>query len=1591
LRDALVSARGSLKPYFAPDELGLGTIWTEKLGRALEEAEGFVFLFGRTIGRWQKLEYYDALQRKADNPALPLVSVVLEPAQAPSLLFFQSLQWTTASNLKDKELIGRILAGLDDEGDAPSAPWRHVNPFRGLHTLREEDAAFFYGREGLTADLLGALRTNAPQLLALVGNSGVGKSSLLEAGLFGALHSQRHPGKGKWPGDLKDSRAWLRLTFTPGEQPLYNLARCLLYDHIASGADRAREAAKWAKNFHDGLGLATLIDDIFDIYEKKHFTPPSRIVLNIDQGEELYTRATTLGPKDVARFSELIAAASQDDRLSILMSLRSDYYGHLQNDVPLFEASNRIDVPPIGLAGLRDVVREPVKTLGARYEDDVLPEKIATAAAEAPGGLPLLSYMLEDMWTRMQGEDGGQGVLEWAPQVIDLGAPLVSRAEDFRNVHKAREADLKRLFCMRLAHVPQQGEPVRRRALLSALKKNEARLAQELADRNHRLVHIGEEKDGEPFVEVAHEALIRDWPRLKGWLEEQKDFLIWRGELESAHSQWVEAKKTDDGLLRALPLKRARTWYDERKRDIDLKDRRFIEQSIARDEREAEDRVAQEAERAKLKAERVEQEAKQAKLQAALAEKEVDRARLKASEERERAQRLEAEAKSRNIRQWALIGLVLILFVASGVVGRMFLDAREANLELGHTKASLEKSNAELTSAVAEANENERKAVDQLRERQRSQSRFLARMSQDALPKKYLGNALSFALVATHPQDAEAPREQAAFSALSTAALEYAGAPVKPEVGFVGHTEPVTGAVFSTDETHVLTWSADKTARLWDAKSGDELAILRHEDQVTGAAFSTDETRVLTWSQDRTARLWDAKSGDELATLRHEGRVSGAVFSTDETRVLTWSQDATARLWDAKSGDELATLRHEDLVEGAVFSTDETRVLTWSEDKTARLWDAKSGDELATLRHEGRVSGAVFSTDETRVLTWSADRTARQWDAKSGDELATLRHESWVSGAVFSTDETRVLTWSLDGTVRLWDAKTGDELATLRHEGPVVGAVFSTDETRVLTWSEDMTAWLWDAKSGDELATLRHEGPVSGAVFSMDETRVLTWSLDGTVRLWDAKSGDELATLHHEGWVSGAAFSTDETHVLTWSADKTARLWDARSGDELATLRHEGPVVGAVFSTDETRVLTWSADKTARLWDAKSGDELATLRHESRVLGAVFSMDETRVLTWSADKTARLWDAKSGDELATLRHEGPVVGAVFSTDETRVLTWSLDATARLWDAKSGDELATLHHEGRVTGAAFSTDETHVLTWSADKTARLWDAKSGDELATLRHEDWVSGAVFSMDETRVLTWSLDGTVRLWDAKSGDELATLRHEGRVSGAVFSTDETRVLTWSADKTARLWDAKSGDELATLRHESWVSGAVFSTDETHVLTWSLDGTVRLWDAKTGDELATLRHEDWVSGAVFSMDETRVLTWSADKTARLWDAKSGDELATLRHEDLVEGAVFSTDETRVLTWSADKTARLWDAKSGDELATLHHEGRVLGAVFSMDETRVLTWSLDGTAPLWPNWRTLDELQDYVSAIVKRLPLSKANRCDAYLDLEGCD
>ena len=589
--------------FFAPKTLRAGGYWLPKLAEAIADAGAFILYVGENgLGPWQVIEYYEALDKRVKQPDFPIVLVLLDGRPAPGLPFLRQLHWIVTADPASTDTIGKLKDATTGGGARPGELWRYTAPYRGLASMTEADSDFFFGRERETVDVLGAVAAGKERLAMLIGNSGVGKSSLAQAGVLGALKRQAWPeGVGQatpWPAAFHDSRGWCFLKMQPGTDPIKALVEPFLKTWQIDSTD-----PKWEERRSDWIGALTtgkatlsgLLDATERRYQELGQPKPPAFFLYVDQGEELYVRSEE---SQRAAFSRLLSDAVPDPRFYALMSLRSDFFGALQNDQALFAVHRQINVPPLHEAELLEVVSKPAALLSARFESEQLSTDLARRAAEElakdAGALPLLSYLLDDMWTDMVRR--GDGTLRLPPQAMELGGVLAERADAFLARHPEAETPLRRLLTLKLATVREDGEPTRRRALRSEFGDDEWRMVSELADHPHRLLITATPEGGETYAEVAHEAIFKRWGKLRQWIAAEREFLSWRSRLEGARRAWeaAPAHSCNDALLMGLALGEAQQWLARRAEDLPSADRAFIEKST---EREVHDREERERER----------------------------------------------------------------------------------------------------------------------------------------------------------------------------------------------------------------------------------------------------------------------------------------------------------------------------------------------------------------------------------------------------------------------------------------------------------------------------------------------------------------------------------------------------------------------------------------------------------------------------------------------------------------------------------------------------------------------------------------------------------------------------------------------------------------------------------------------------------------------------------------------------------------------------------------------------------------------------------------------------------------------------------
>jgi WD40 repeat protein len=529
----------------------------------------------------------------------------------------------------------------------------------------------------------------------------------------------------------------------------------------------------------------------------------------------------------------------------------------------------------------------------------------------------------------------------------------------------------------------------------------------------------------------------------------------------------------------------------------------------------------------------------------------------------------------------------------------------------------------------------------------------------------------------------------------------------------LGHTARVCCVAISRDGTRIVSGSADRTVKVWNAQTGHEIRSFKgHTEAVSSVAISGDGKRIVSGSADKTVKVWDATTGKKMLSFeKHTGEVRTVAISRDGKRIVSGSADWTVKVWDTATGKEMLSLKAL-FVSSVAISSDGTRIVSGSTDCTATVWDAATGQEKLSLKgHTHHVLSVAISRDSKRIVTGSNDKTVKVWDAASGKVILSLKgHTDPVSSVAVSGDGTRIVSGSVDKTVKVWDAATGKELLSLKgHTHHVTSVAISRDGKRIVSGSRDKTVKVWDATAPERFSLEVHTGGARSVAISRDGTRIVTGSADNTVKVWDAANGEVKRSLKAPG-VSSVAISNDGTRIASGSEDGTVKVWNATTGREMLSLRGGPATVSSVaISNDATRIVSGSWDKTVKVWDAATGKEMLSLSgHTDWVSSVAISSDHRRIVSGSHDKTVKVWDAATGKELLSLEgHTGRVRSAAISRDGTCIVSGGQDNTVKVWDAATGQKLLSLQgHIGWVRSVAISHDGARIVSGSEDKTVKV---------------------------------------------------------------------------------------------------------------------------------------------------------------------------------------------------------------------------------------------------------------------------------------------
>jgi WD40 repeat protein/DNA-binding SARP family transcriptional activator len=1269
---------------FGQDEVAqvLGLYGSDQAARAaagavLDDTGGVPLLVHQAAGDWAQAQAAQQLEHRAGQIATGRSHLRVDSSSfADDVADLRGLREHT-------QQVARLAAGQGPpDQELEDRPAAAVCPYKGLARFEPDDAEFFFGRERLVAELVTHLV--GAGLVGVVGPSGSGKSSLVRAGLLPAVRE----------GVLPGSDRWRQLILRPGEHPMAEVAGA------AGRRDTAGDGNRSATDGDDGKARqAPPPGQGADGWLRRALAGAERLLLVVDQFEEVYTSCRDEGER-TAFLAALTEAAWADRQVTVVVAIRADYYGHCAADPDLASllAANHVLVGPMRKDELRRTIELPARRAGLRLEPG-LSAAIIEEVADQPGGLPLLSCALLESWQHRHGRTMTLAAYQQAGGVRGAVARLAERA--WQQLDPDQQAVARRIL-LRLAG-PGEGEAVvRRRVPLSEFTADREQHALGVVEAltDQRLLTTSQDS-----VEVAHEALLREWPRLRGWLEEDVQGRALHRHLMTAAREWDESGRDPGELYRGARLTGALEWVRDHDADLNALEREYLDAS----------RVA--------------------------AEQEMADARRRAEQEARRARR---EARiSRRLRV-ALAGLAFLLVFAL-VAGGFALDLR---------------GRAERQALVADSR---RLSAQALLESDLDRSLLLAEQAvrlDDSVDTRsvLLTSLLRSPRAVGRFRAGDNQVEQLALSpdgrtlvAVDGLGLVYlwdtltghrlAGPLGEPAAPWIGPAFSPGGHLLATGG-YLGTPSAGGL-ELWDVarRTVVRQLPLPSQDDVTDTAFSSDGHVLAAGTLAGDLIFWNPASGARLGPILHPhhppNRQSGVTlaFASRGATLVTSAQHDKTIVWDVARRRPVRTIPVGS--DALALSSDGSTVALGQGDSSIILADTATGQRRRVVTGHGPgVPQLAFSPDGARVASLRDDRTVVVWNVATGQTEQTLRgHASPVTGVAFSPNGNLLYTSSLNDGVIAWDL-TGTrglvrELTTAA--GPVAGIAFSPRDPNLLALAQrEGPVTLWDptrrTRIGKPLAvTGGTENPVA---FSVDG-RVLAAAnhADGAVVLFDlgtpVPAGRRLPSVYplpafdpiHNPPINDIAFSRDGRLLATGDENGLIVLWDLAKHaaiDRPRRPQHAAGITAVAFSPDGRMLASGVREGTVFLTHVADGTALHILTVASTPdfpTAIAFSPDGNTLATADSDGKVRLWDPHSGAARgpAWTAQGGWVLSVNFSPDGSVLATSGDDGTAALWDIASRKRIgAPLTGPPGPTVAAFDPTGRTLATASRDGTVLLWD-------------------------------------------------------------------------------------------------------------------------------------------------------------------------------------------------------------------------------------------------------------------------------------------
>ncbi|WP_155352419.1 BTAD domain-containing putative transcriptional regulator [Acrocarpospora macrocephala] len=1109
-------------------------------------------------------------------------------------------------------------------------------PFQGMRAFGPEQEEWFFGRAQAAERLLD--RVGRLPIVSVLGASGSGKSSLLRAGLLGPAS--------------RDPR-WQTLLMTPGDRPLEALAR-----QVAKLADLD------ADRLREDLARDPSQLDIALRNAMAPGPPETRVLLVVDQFEEVFTLCADPAERDLFIRALLDAALGPDRRTTVVQGVRADFLAQLSRHADLVAAladEATLLIGPPALADLREMITGPAARAGLTVDAELLATIVAETGT-APGSLPLLSHALLETWRNRTGTALSLAAYQAGGGVRGAIAQTAEREYDLLDDTGRRIA--RRIF-LRLTALGEGTDDTRRpvdRAELDGIADPEAVDGVLDALAAARLIVLAADR-----VEVAHEALIRAWPRLHRWLtDDRADLLAHRRLTEDART-WAELGRDPGVLYRGLRLLTAGSWAEENPQELNQREAAFLAAGRA------------------------------------LADTE----------------RLASARRTRLFKRLAAgLAVMLVLAIAGAVTAvRQGGEARlrqlvESSHQLALTSRQLLATDPDTAGLLAVEAHRLRPDPQTLGAMLSAAAVARRRIDLNTGGTPVFDIALSpdgklaasagrdgtiglwdparrtlLASLTGHADGVDHYARDVAFSADSTLLASVASAAaIGPSAGslivwdvrarralFKQAYDRLSGALaFSSDGTTVAV-GTDTGIEVRDI-GGQHRRTLTTGHEVLSLAFSPDRRLLVSADGKGEPIVWGAATGERVTTVPAPGAHT-VDFDAGTGRLATSTTDGGVHFWDvgASKVKALGDIPAQEALAWVVSAPANGRIAVANEYGYITIWDVARRLPLATYQDRGRAEArsVALSRDGAALASAGLGRTIV---IREHAVPPFIGHSGAVNDIETSSDGLLTASAGSDGTVRLWD-QDGTPLAVLAdHSDHVQAIAFSPGGERLLALTRDHTIVVWDVALRRRIATVPYAGlAASTDIAHHPDGRSVATASQGRFR-WDTPAMSERPIPGLPYIATTLEYSRDGRLLVSGSPAGSVLVWDTATDTRLLDwATGQGEVRDVSLSPDGKLAATAGADRTVKIWNVRSGTAVATLTgHTASVQVVAFSRNGRFLAAAGDDHTISVWDTATWTRVAVLTgHDAPVRALAFTSggdllsggDDGKVIRWSLSADA----------------------------------------------------------------------------------------------------------------------------------------------------------------------------------------------------------------------------------------------------------------------------------------------------------------------------------------